>query len=80
LRPPDATPERPLRSDLKPDRKNGVILPIAAKIASGGMGIVYRAKDLRLQRYVALKFISGDNLTTETRYESIRREARAGSV
>jgi eukaryotic-like serine/threonine-protein kinase len=53
---------------------------IAAKIGSGGMGIVYRAKDLRLQRHVALKFTSGDNLTEETLYESIRREARAGSV
>ena len=54
MRPPDATRERPPRSDPKPDRKNGVIF--------------------------ALKFISGDNLTTETLYESIRREARAGSV
>ena len=53
---------------------------ITGKIGFGGMGVVYRAKDLSLQRYVALKFISGDNLTTETLYESIRREARTGSV
>jgi len=44
------------------------------------MGVVYRAKDIRLHRYVALKFALNDGLTNETLYESTRREARAGSA
>jgi serine/threonine protein kinase len=53
---------------------------IAEKIGSGGMGVVYRAKDIRLHRHVALKFASSDKLTGDTPYECILREARAGSA
>ena len=44
------------------------------------MGVVFRAKDVRLGRHVALKFATNDSVTNETLHECILREARAGSA
>jgi eukaryotic-like serine/threonine-protein kinase len=52
---------------------------ITGKIGSGGMGVVYRAKDTRLHRHVALKFLNGGR-TNQPLYDRMLREARAASA
>lgn len=50
---------------------------LAEKIGEGGMGVVWKARDLRLDRDVAVKFLSeGPSLTPERR-SLLEREARA---
>jgi serine/threonine protein kinase len=52
---------------------------ITDKLGEGGMGIVYRAQDLRLQRTVALKFLSPYSLDETENRERFLREARAAA-
>jgi hypothetical protein len=53
---------------------------IVAPLGAGGMGVVYRARDVRLNRDIALKFLSEKSVANPSAVARFRFEAQAASA
>jgi serine/threonine protein kinase len=88
LRPIELMLERRLHDEIRLPLNAGTLLPgttvgpylIEGPLGRGGMGDVYRARDIRLGRSVALKFLSGAMAANQAFLDRFQREAQAIST